>query len=160
MPLPAMIPLPPPEAIGNIVSFIQLSVAPVFLLTGVGAMLGVLTNRLARIIDRARQLELRHRQSAHTGERLRLHEDMRLLSRRARLVSWSISFCTSCSLFVSLIIVTLFVEALMDWHLRGVVPVLFIIGMSAFIIGLLLFLREIYLATAALRIGPLDDEAS
>lgn len=160
MPLPAMTPLTAPEAVGNIVAFIQLSVAPVFLLTGVGTMLGVLTNRLARIIDRARQLELRHQQSSQAGERLRLHADMRLLSRRARLVSWSISFCTSSSLSVSLIIVTLFVEALMDWHLRGVVPVLFIIGMSAFIIGLLIFLREIYLATAALRIGPLDDEAS
>lgn len=160
MPLPAMTPVITPDAVGNIVSFIQLSVAPVFLLTGVGAMLGVLTNRLARIIDRARQLEQRHQLSSHAAERLRLHADMRLLSRRARLVSWSISFCTSCSLFVSLIIVTLFVEALMDIHLRGVVPVLFIIGMCAFIAGLLLFLREIHLATAALRIGPVDDEAS
>lgn len=160
MSLNAMTPLLAPDAVGNIVSFIQLAVAPVFLLTGVGAMLGVLTNRLARIIDRARQLEQRHLQSVQASERLRLHADMRLLSQRARLVSWSISFCTSCSLFVSLIIVTLFVEALMDWHLRGVVPVLFIIGMSAFIVGLLLFLREIHLATAALRIGPLDEEAS
>jgi hypothetical protein len=38
---------------------IQLAVAPVFLLTGVGAVLAVLTQRLARIIDRARVLEER-----------------------------------------------------------------------------------------------------
>lgn len=148
------------DALGNVVSFIQLSVAPVFLLTGVGAMLGVLTNRLARIIDRARQLEQRYQQSINPEDRSGLLLDLKLLSRRARLVSWSISFCTSCSLFVSLIIVTLFVEALLDLHMRGVVPVLFIIGMSAFIIGLLLFLREIHLATAALRIGPPDDETA
>jgi hypothetical protein len=152
------LPLVAPEAVSNIVSFIQLSVAPVFLLTGVGAMLGVLVNRLARIIDRARQLELRYQQSAQPMERQVLHNDMRLLSHRARLVSWAISFCTSCSLFVALIIVTLFLEALLDIHMRGVVPVLFIIAMAAFIIGLLLFLREIYLATAALRIGPPDNE--
>jgi len=36
---------------------IQLSVAPVFLLSGIGAMLAVMTNRLSRIIDRARVLE-------------------------------------------------------------------------------------------------------
>ena len=32
---------------------IQLAVAPVFLLTGVGALLSVMTNRLGRVIDRA-----------------------------------------------------------------------------------------------------------
>lgn len=145
-------------AVGNVVSFIQLAIAPVFLLTGVGAMLGVLTSRLGRIIDRARGLESRYQVSVDKLERLRLHADMKFLSRRARLVSWAISSCTSCSLFVSLIIVTLFVEALLDVHLRGVVPLLFIVAMLAFIFGLLLFLREIYLATAALRIGPSDDE--
>ncbi len=36
---------------------IQLSVAPVFLLTGIGALLGVVTNRLSRIVDRARTVE-------------------------------------------------------------------------------------------------------
>lgn len=147
-----------PASVGNIVSFIQLAVAPVFLLTGVGAMLGVLVNRLARIIDRARHLEQRYQQSTQKDERKFMHAEMKFLSRRARLVSWSISFCTSSSLFVSLIIVTLFVESLLDAALRGVVPVLFIIAMLAFIIGLLLFLREIYLATAALRIGPANDE--
>jgi len=43
-------------AVGHV---IQLAVAPVFLLTGVGGLLAVLTNRLARIIDRARFLEER-----------------------------------------------------------------------------------------------------
>jgi len=36
---------------------IQLAVAPVFLLSGIGAILVVITNRLGRIIDRARVLE-------------------------------------------------------------------------------------------------------
>ena len=36
---------------------IQLAVAPVFLITGIGAMLGVLANRLGRIVDFARTLE-------------------------------------------------------------------------------------------------------
>ena len=38
---------------------IQLSLAPVFLLTAVAAMIGAVTGRLARIIDRARTLEER-----------------------------------------------------------------------------------------------------
>ena len=37
---------------------IQLSVAPVFLLAGIGALMNVLSGRLARIVDNAKQLRL------------------------------------------------------------------------------------------------------
>jgi hypothetical protein len=40
-----------------VVHAIQLAVAAVFLLSGIGAILAVMTNRLGRIIDRARVLE-------------------------------------------------------------------------------------------------------
>lgn len=144
----------------NVVTYIQLAVAPVFLLAGVGSMLMVLTNRLARIIDRARQMEQRYRNEADPLERGRLRRDLGVLSRRARLVSRAIGFCTACSLFVSLVIMALFLQSLLDLYLHGVVPLLFIIAMGAFIVGLLLFLREIHIATAALRIGTPDEEAS
>lgn len=146
-------------AVSSVAYFIQLSVAPVFLLTGVGAMLGVLTNRLSRIIDRARILEAQYAVEEMADRRANQHSILRVLSRRARLVSWAISLCTTCSLFVSMIIVLLFLEALLSMHFRGVVPVFFIIAMLAFIVGLLIFLREIYLATASLRIGPPEEEA-
>lgn len=144
----------------NVVSYIQLAVAPVFLLTGVGSMLAVLTSRLARIIDRARAMEERHRTATDPALRQRLHRDLAVLSQRSRLVSRAIAFCTACSLFVSLVIAVLFVQALFDVYVHGMVPVLFIVAMLAFIAGLLLFLREIHIATAALRIGPRDDEAA
>lgn len=142
------------DALSNVAYFIQLSVAPVFLLTGVGAILGVLTNRLSRIIDRARALENLYATEQEPERKRIQHASLRLLSRRARLIGWSISLCTSCALFVCTIIMLLFLEALFATYFRGVVPVLFIIAMLALIVGLLLFLREIYLATAALRIGP------
>ena len=53
--------------ISPIAHVIQLSVAPVFLLSGIGAILAVMTNRLGRIIDRARVLE------AHARRRRRRH---------------------------------------------------------------------------------------
>lgn len=49
--------MPPESGLTEIAHVIQLAVAPVFLLTGVAGILSVLTNRLARIIDRARVLE-------------------------------------------------------------------------------------------------------
>jgi len=52
-----MIAMPPEERIAAIAHVIQLSIAPVFLISGVATFLSVLTNRLARIVDRARVLE-------------------------------------------------------------------------------------------------------
>jgi hypothetical protein len=45
----------------EVASAIQLAVAPAFLLTGIGAILSVMTNRLARIIDRFRILNEKHK---------------------------------------------------------------------------------------------------
>jgi len=44
------------ENISNVSHVIQLAVAPVFLLTGIGAILSVLISRLGRIVDRGRVL--------------------------------------------------------------------------------------------------------
>ena len=146
--------------IGTIAHVIQLSIAPVFLLTAIGTLLSVTTNRLSRIIDRARAMEDRYQSSDNGDIRRRLHADLKVLSQRSRLVSRAIAACTSCSLFVSLVIATLFIQSLFDVYLHGLVPLLFIFAMVAFIASLLMFLREIQIATAALRIGPPDDEAS
>ena len=43
--------MPIDPAAGNIVHAIQLAIAPVFLLTGIAGLLGVMTTRLARVID-------------------------------------------------------------------------------------------------------------
>ena len=40
------------------VQIIQLSIAPVFLIAGIGTLLNVLTSRLARVVDRGRAIEL------------------------------------------------------------------------------------------------------
>jgi hypothetical protein len=140
-------------AVSSVAHVIQLSVAPVFLLTGVGAILGVITHRLARIIDRGRALEGRL-PIAGEEEAVQLHRELAVLSRRARLANWSISLCTTSAFLVCSVIVVLFLEAFVSVNAPGSIALLFIAAMLALIAGLLLFLREIYLATASLRIGP------
>lgn len=143
--------MPPDTPVTAIAQVIQLAVAPVFLLTGVGAILSVLTNRLARIVDRARALENEFVKTA-TDECLR--RDLAMLSRRARLVNRAISLCTVCAFLVSMVIVVLFLEAFLALNMPATIAVLFIAAMLALIAGMLIFLREIHLATASLRIGP------
>ena len=132
---------------------IELAVAPVFLLTGIGAILAVMTNRLGRIIDRARILEERL-DGASPESLATLRADLAVLSRRAKLIGRAITLCTTTALFVCTVIAVLFVSAFLSFDASIPVALLFIAAMLCFFLGLLWFLREIYLATMNLRIGP------
>jgi hypothetical protein len=137
----------------DIAHAIQLAVAPVFLLSGIGVFLGVLTNRLARIVDRARRVEEDLRQSAaDPGEEDRAQ--LLVAARRARLTNVSITLGTIAALLVALVIALLFASTFVPINLAGPVAVLFVAAMTALIGSLLSFLVEVRVAIAALRIGP------
>ena len=133
---------------------IQLAVAPVFLLSGIGAILVVMTNRLGRIIDRARVLEDRL-DAASPEFRAPLQAYLATFSRRAKLISCAITLCTVTALLVCTVIAMLFLSAFLRFDASVPVALLFIAAMLAFFLGLLWFLREIYVATVNLRIGTL-----
>lgn len=143
--------MPPDSGITAIAHAIQLAVAPVFLLSGIGAMLAVMTNRLARVIDRARILEGHLRAGA--GDTAPIHAQLATLARRAALVGRSITLCTITALLVCTVIAVLFLGAFLSFDPSVAVALLFIAAMFTFIFGLLTFLREIFVATASLRIG-------
>ena len=143
------------QALGitDIAHSIQLAVAPVFLLSGVGVTLTVLTNRLARIIDRARSLEgmlAGVPEATASG----VHAELRVLSRRAGLVQRAITLSTTCALLICVVIVALFAGVALARDLSWLIMVLFIAALCAFIGALLAFLLEIQAATASLRFGP------
>jgi hypothetical protein len=139
--------------VAAIAHVIQLSVAPVFLLSGVSAMLGVLSHRLGRIIDRARSLEV-ILESAAVERAEPLRGELILLGRRARLVSHAISLCTICALLICAVVISLFLGAFFGTDVSNAIGVLFIAALTALGGGLLTFLREIYLGLRNLRIGP------
>lgn len=120
---------------------IQLAVAPVFLLSGIGAILVVLTNRLGRIIDRARVLEERLETvspEVHAG----LRDDLKVLSLRAKLISRAITLCTVTALLVCMVIAFLFLSGFLRFDASLPVALLFVAAMSAFFLGLLWFLER------------------
>jgi Protein of unknown function (DUF2721) len=132
---------------------IQLAVAPVFLLTGIAAILAVMTNRLGRVIDRARVLEERL-EGASPESAATVRADLAVLSRRAKLNGRAITLCTTTALLVCIVIAILFLSAFLTFDATIPVALLFIGAMLCFFLGLLWFLCEIYLATMTLRIGP------
>jgi hypothetical protein len=141
------------SGITDVAHVIQLAVAPVFLLTGVGAILSVLVNRLGRVVDRFRALEHNLPELNDTARPL-VQDEMRNLSRRARMIHWAIGLCTGCALLVCIVIATLFVGSITHVEMPAVIASLFILAMLTLVAGLLCFLREIALATGRIHVVP------
>ena len=128
----------------DVARLIQLAIAPVFML------IGVLSTRLGRAVDRTRALEDRLRQLPPEGQNL-AREELLLLSRRVRLVYGSMVLAVLCALFVGFLIAVAFVDAFIDIDMSKFIGLLFIAAMLAFILSLLVFLREIFLAVTSAR---------
>ena len=145
----------PQEHVADTVRLIQAAIAPVFLLTGVSALLGVLSTRLGRTIDRARVLESSIDRAEEPAPRIeRMHVELSFLSRRARLIYRAIALGVITALLICVTIAALFVSAFVPFDVSLIVAAMFIAAMAALISTLLLFLREVFLATRVLRIGP------
>lgn len=138
--------------ISDVAHAIQLAVAPVFLLTAVGAFLGVMTNRLSRVIDRARTLEARI-ETAQPDAVPPLKENLQVLSKRARYINIAITSCVITALLVCVVIAILFFGSYANFDTRTAVSIIFIFAMFSLMTGLLCFLQEVFLATLNLRIG-------
>jgi len=138
-------------AVTTIAHQIQLAVAPVFLLAGIGSILNVLAGRLARVVERARQLE---RDFAAFDEETRAAAtaELQILDRRMTVVNLSLSACTSAALFVCVLVAMMFTANLADVAFGRPVAWLFVLTMLLLILGLVLFLWEVRLAMRALRI--------
>ena len=137
----------------DIAHLIQSALAPVFLLSGVGVTLSVMTGRLARAVDRARHLE--ELLTRHPADARQIHDDLRVLVRRTRYIHAAITMCGCSAVLIALVVITLFANAFFGSGFAGTIALLFV-GAMVFITGAYIaFLVEVRLATRNLRIGPL-----
>lgn len=143
--------MPPESPIFNVTRVIQLSVAPVFLLTALGTLLGVFSTRLGRIVDRWRVLLERIR-SAPPERVAEMEQELRLLRLRRKLVNSAITFAIAGALLVCVLIATAFVGSILHWDFSHPVAALFIAVMAIFICALLSFLTEVLVAVGNVRI--------
>jgi len=138
-------------AISNIAQTIQLAIAPVFLLAGIGAILNVLAGRLARVVDRSRVLEALH--AASVGEEhQRTVRELRIIDRRMRLANAAIALMVASAIVVCLLVALLFITQLAGLAFRVAVAIAFVLSMALLIAGLILFLIEINVALSGLRV--------
>ncbi len=141
----------PEASVTTIAHIIQLSIAPVFLLDGLGGILNVVASRLARVVDRVRTLE-REVPTAEAELQAAELRELAILDRRMGLCHWSVALCTTSALLICLVVMILFVADLVTMNFAVPVSLLFIAAMASLTLGLLLFLFEVTIATRFVRV--------
>lgn len=130
---------------------IQAAIAPVFLLAGIGAFLNVMVGRLARIVDRARDIEKLHPRS--TGPEHERHVwELRIIDQRISVINNAIFLCVASGLAICLVVAALFVARIAGWHLGAWVAAFFIISMLLLMGGLIYFLIEVRMSLKAIHV--------
>lgn len=133
--------------ISDIGHIIQLSIAPVFLLTGVATKLTVLMNRLARIIDRTRELKDRIRANRNLEDT----EELEVLYQRWQLINYAITASTACGLLICLVIAFLFLGDTTDLPVDRYIAGMFVLAMAALICSFMFLLREVFVSFRYMR---------
>lgn len=132
----------------DISKVVQLVITPAFLLTGIGTFLNIMTQRLARVIDRAREVSFETDSPDESADLAALRD---LLAIRAKLIQRGIVLCTVAAIIVCGLIALMFFDALTERSMAQVIAVVFVVAMCTVATGLAFFLREVFIATASLR---------
>ena len=144
-----------PVPVQAVAANIQLAVAPVFLLTGIGSIMGVLAARIGRVVDRARKVEAgicAMDKDASPTRWAESHAELRVLDQRMASANWAIVMCTLSALCVCTVIAILFVGEIFPISAGRIVAPLFITVMALLICGLLFFLYEVQIALRSVRV--------
>jgi uncharacterized protein DUF2721 len=131
---------------------IQLSVAPVFLLVAIFSFLNVVTQRLGRVIDRARTLE-QAISCPGEGEEIDLvRQELADQGRRMTYANWAINLASISAFLIALVVAVLFLGNLLAVNVDFWAALLFILSMLGIIGGLVSFLFEVSIATGTIHI--------
>lgn len=137
----------------HVATLIQQALGPVFLISGVGITLSMLTARLARIVDRARTLEDRRDSTTDEARIGEIDQDLRFIKRRTRYINGAIIFATLSAFFTALVVTLLFASAFLPLNVGVFIAVMFVCSMLGLVFAFALFLFEVRIATRSLRIG-------
>lgn len=121
---------------------VRLSLAPAFLLAGIGAIMNVMMSRLIWVAERIERLESRIKGK----ENHRAQLELAWLLRRRELAQRAVVFSTSAALTICVVIALLFVSAWIRPQIGSVTAVAWIITMVLLITGLVHFVLETLLA--------------
>lgn len=121
---------------------VQLSLAPAFLLSGIGAIMNVIMSRMIWIAKRVENIEEKMEEQ-RTAKQAR---ELAWLMRRRKLMQGAIMFSTAAAVMISLVIGMLFISAYIYAQIGTVIAIMWVTTMLLLVTGLGFFLLETRLA--------------
>lgn len=121
---------------------VQLSLAPAFLLSAIGAIMNVIMSRMIWIAKRVENIEEKM-EAQRTAKQAR---ELSWLMRRRKLMQGAIMFSTAAAVMISLVIGLLFISAYIYAQIGTVIALLWVLTMVLLVTGLGFFLLETRLA--------------
>jgi Protein of unknown function (DUF2721) len=137
--------------IAQLIPVLQTSIGPVILISGIGLLLLSMTNRLSRVIDRARNL-LALAETLHGPIKEKTLAQIDILWSQARLIRMSILYAAVSVLCAAFLIIALFITALLGLEDAWLISVIFVCCMFSLIASLLVFIRDINLSLSAFKV--------
>lgn len=141
-----------------VIRVIQVSLAPAFLLAAIASLLTVLTGRLARAVDRSREVQAEIKCASEADLPL-LHEELSTLVRRKRLVRRSMQLAVAAGVVICAVVALLFVMGLVQFSMASAIVVMFALAMALIAASLGTFLLETSLAAHEVALAPGIDPA-
>ena len=126
---------------------VQLSLAPAFLLSGIGAVMNVIMSRMIWIAQRIERIEDKMEDQRTAAQARELGWYMR----RRRLMQGAILFSTAAAVMISLVIGLLFISAYITAQIGTVIATLWVLTMLLLVTGLGFFLLETRLAAIGVQ---------
>jgi len=137
----------------SVVQILTASIAPVIVISGVGLLLLSITNRYGRAIDRARALMDSLEHSDPNSARIKhLEEQLRHTHQRARLLRASMTYASASIFFVSLMVVSLFLEQVLGLQRDFLALPLFALCLLCLVASMYYSIRDITLSLDALEL--------
>lgn len=126
----------------HVQQIVQLSLAPAFLLSGIGAIMNVMMSRLIWVAQRIERISRR----IDDGEAGNDAGELAWLGKRRRQSQWALVFSTGSAVTISVVIGLLFVSAYIEAQIGSIIALAWVVTMSLLVTGLLFFLFETRLA--------------
>jgi CBS domain containing-hemolysin-like protein len=142
----------PSTSLTELIPVLQIAIAPVILISGVGLLLLSLTNRFGRAVDRTREIHREMREAVAAADRQRLAHQVEVIYQRARLIQLSIVLGALSALFAAMLILALFLTALMKWESAFVISLIFICCLATLVASLITYIMDIRLSLKALKV--------
>ena len=126
----------------RVLHMLQFSLAPAFLLVGIGSIMNVMMSRLTWVANRIERLEQRFEDRPEEP----CTDEIAWLTRRRGIAQRAVMFSTAAAGLISVLIATLFLSAYTHFRIGTFVAVLWVATMALLITGLSFFFRETLIA--------------